>query len=196
MAEIKNQKPKKPDIRYLNEMKAVLYDKKWAKTAPNFPVYYMYRGVKKKAGLRYNITVIPPRMLGKEFVKTKGHDHQGKIKEVYTVLRGEAIYLFQRRKKNKVLDVYAVKAKRGESVIIPEGYGHITINPSKKNELKEGDWAVKSCKNVYGFIEKMGGMCYYCLKSGWIKNKNYGIVPKLRFKKPLKKLPRNLDFLR
>lgn len=38
----------KPEIRYLNDMKMVLYDQKWAKKAPDFEVYYMYRGVKKK----------------------------------------------------------------------------------------------------------------------------------------------------
>ena len=30
-------------------------------------------------------------------------------------------------------------------------------------------------------------MCWYT-KSGWIKNKKYGRIPKLRFKKPLKRL--------
>jgi len=176
-------------------MKEVLYDQKWAKNAPNFALYYMYRAVKKKSGLRYNITVIPPRMLGNEFVKTKGHDHLGKFKELYTVLRGEAIYLFQKCKKDKVLDVYAIKAKKGESALVPARYGHITINPAKQ-ELKEADWAVEDCKNVYGFIEKMKGMCYYYTKNGWLKNKNYQKVPKLRFKKPLKTVPEDLSFLK
>ncbi len=185
---------KKPDIRYLNDMKNVLQDKEWAKKAPNYELYYMYRGVKKEKGFRYNITVIPPRMLGKEFVKTKGHDHIGKFKEIYTILNGEAIYLFQKCKNKMVLDVYAIRAKKNESVLIPAGYGHITINPSKKI-LKEADWAVENCKNDYSFIEKMAGMCYYYTKSGWIKNENYKSVPKLKFKKPLKKIPKDLSFL-
>src|SRR4030042_2389134 len=112
----------KPDIRYLNDMKKVLYDQKWAKTAPNFELYYMYRGIKTRDDLRYDITVIPPRMLGKEFVKTKGHEHTGNFGELYTVLEGKAIYLLQKYekgKKNKIKDVYCVKAKKGESVIIP-----------------------------------------------------------------------------
>ena len=32
-------KVKKPDIRYLNDMREVIYDKKWLKTAPNLELY-------------------------------------------------------------------------------------------------------------------------------------------------------------
>jgi len=182
------------EVRRLNEMKKVLFDKNWAKTAPNLKLYYMYRNVKKKDGLRYDITVIPARMLGKEFVKTKGHSHDKNYGEVYTVLKGKALYLFQKNKKNKVLDVYAVKARKGESVIIPPGYSHVTINPAN-TDLKEANWLVEKCKQIYGPFEKMHGACYYYTKSGWTKNKSYATVPVLRYKKPLKKLPKNLDFL-
>lgn len=215
----------KPQIRFLNEMKKVLYDKKWAKTAPNFEVYYMYRGVKKKNGLRYDITIIPPKMLGKEFVKTKGHEHSGNYQELYIVLLGKALYLIQKLKNKKfaeasphlpersegremnevqrttprqasaIEDVYAVRAKKGEAVIIPPGYGHITINPLKK-ELIEANWLAQKCQNIYTLFEKKQGACYYYTKKGWIKNKNYGKIPKLHFKKPLKKIPKNLDFLK
>lgn len=185
---------RKPDIRFLYDMKEVVCDKKWLKTAPNFELYYMYRGVKTKGKLRYDITVIPPKMLGKEFVKTKGHEHSGNFSELYIVLEGKAIYLIQKFQKNKIEDVYAVKAKKGESVIIPPGYGHITINSGRK-ELKEANWLDKKCQNIYElFIKKQGG-CYYYTKSGWIKNKNYKNMSKLRFEKPLKKTPKNLDFL-
>jgi len=186
---------KNPEIRHLNDMKKVVCDKEWLKKAQNYELYYMYRGLKKEKGLRYNITVIPVRMLGKEFVKTKGHDHKGNFKEIYTVLSGRAIYLLQKCKGKKVLDVFAVKAGKNESALIPAGYGHITINPGRKT-LKEADWARENCRNDYKFIEKMGGMCYYYTKSGWIKNENYESVPKLKFRKPLKGLPENLDFLK
>ena len=191
----KLQIDKKPDIRYLDEMRGVLFDKKWAKNAPNLELYYMYRGVKEKNGLRYDITVIPAKILGKEFVKTKGHEHSKNYGEVYKVLEGKAIYLMQKREKEEIKDVYAVKAKRGEVVIIPPSYGHITINPSKKI-LIEANWCSKKCKNKYELFEKMRGACYFYIKSGWIKNKNYKFVPKIRFEKPLKSMPKNLKFLK
>lgn len=182
------------EVRCLKEMKKVLYDQKWAKTAPNFKVYYMYRGVKKKNGLRYDITVIPPRMLGKEFVRTKGNRNSKNFPELYTVLKGEAIFLMQKAKGKNVKDVLVIRAKKGDWLIIPSKYAIITINPSKKN-LETGNWVSEKNKNIYSELEKMKGACYYYTKKGWIKNKNYKRVPKLRFKKPLRKMPKNLNFL-
>ena len=185
----------KPQIRYLNEMKSVLYDQKWAKTAPNLEVYYMYRGVKEKNGLRYDITVIPYQMLGKEFPKTKGHHHSNQYQEVYQVLEGEVFFLAQKGKKNLIEDIYAIQAKKGEIIIVPPGYEHLLINPSKK-KLKMGNWIFKRCQNIYDFFERLQGACYYYTKRGWIKNKNYAKIPKLRIEKPLKSKPKNLDFLK
>lgn len=185
---------KKPDIRFLYDMKKVIYDRKWLKSAKNFPLYYMYRGIKKKGDLRYDITVIPSLMLGNEFTKTKGHEHSNKYGEVYQVLKGKAIYLIQKWKRNKIEDVFAIKAEKNDFVVIPPYCGHITINPINQ-ELREANWISKKCKNNYHLFEKKQGACYYYTKSGWIKNKNYKKVLKLRFKKPLKKMPKNLDFL-
>lgn len=133
--------------------------------------------------------------MGKEFVKTKGHEHSGNYSEIYIILKGEAIYLIQKGKGNNIEDVYAVKAKKGNAVPVPRGYGHVTINYSKKM-LREANWSNEKCKNIYDLFEKKRGACYYYTKGGWIKNKNYDIVPKLHFEKSLKKLPKNLDFLK
>ena len=175
------------DIRFLNDMKKVLYDQEWAKNAHNFELYYMDRGLEKKDELRYDITTIPSRMLGKEFVKTKGHDHIGKYGEAYMVLEGEAIYLMQKYDKLEIQDVYAVKAQKGDVVAIPPYYGHISINPSNKT-LKMANWVSEECKSCYHLFQKKQGACYYYTKSGWIKNKKYKNIPELRFEKPLKNI--------
>jgi hypothetical protein len=74
----------KPGIRMLYDMLDVIYDRKWLSNAQNSELYYMYRELSlskkesiamKEYGLRYDITVIPPRMLGCEFIKTAGHYH-------------------------------------------------------------------------------------------------------------------------
>ncbi len=168
-------------IRHLKEMKDVIYDQDWLKTAnPDLELYYMYRGIKTKDNLRYDITVIPPKILGKEFVKTKGHKHNPH--EIYIVLEGEAIFLAQKTKNKTVEDVFAIKAKKNNTIIIPSNYSHITINPSNQ-ELKLGNYIDKDCKNDYTPIKKMKGACYFYTKSGWIKNKNYKKIPELKFKK-------------
>ena len=187
-------KSKKPEIRFLHDMKKVIYDQKWLKRAANFEVYYMHRGIKKKGNLRYDITVIPAQMLGQEFTKTKGHIHSQNFQELYKVLKGKAIFLLQKAENKKVEDVLALKAKTGDVVIVPPYYGHITINPSK-NTLSVANWVSKKCKNIYTAVQKNRGFCYLYTKKGWVKNKNYKIIPKLRFEKPLKKMPKSLEFL-
>jgi len=184
----------KPEVRFLDDMKEVLYDKEWAKKAPNFKLYYVYRGVKKKGELRYDITVIPPRILGKEFVKTKGNRNSNNFQELYTVLEEEAIILMQKMKGKIAKDAVVFKLKRGDWIIIPSDYYIVVINPSKKI-LKTANWVSEKNKNIYKELEKMEGACYYYTKSGWIKNRNYKKVPKLQFKKPLKSIPKNFDFL-
>jgi glucose-6-phosphate isomerase len=186
---------KKPDVRYLDEMKSVLYDKEWAKAAENIPLYYMYRGVKEKNDLRYDITIIPPKMLAEEFAKTKGNRNSEGYQELYTVLEGKALFFMQKVKGKIVEDAMVVEAKPRDWVIVPSNYAIITINPSNKI-LKIGNWVSKKTENIYQEIEKMKGACYFYTQTGWKKNKNYVKIPRLRFEKPLESLPKNLDFLK
>ncbi len=193
-----NLKNLTPDIRKLSDIKEVVYDQEWLKIASNLELYYMYRGLEKKDGLRYDITVIPAKMLGSEFTKTKGHYHVGAYQEVYIVLEGKAIYLMQKtgKEESETEDVYAIEAQKGDVVVIPPFYGHVTINPSKTEELKMANWVSPQCKSDYSLYEKLQGACYYYTKQGWIKNKNYKSVPELRFEETLKSIPENLDFLK
>jgi glucose-6-phosphate isomerase, archaeal len=196
---------RKPDVRRLNDMEAVIYDKEWLKTADNSELYYMYRGIKEENNLRYDITVIPPRMLGQEFVKTKGHEHIGPFGEIYIVLEGLGIYLIQKYLvedgKEKIEDVSAIIAKKGDVIIIPPYYGHVTINPGH-DILKTANWISPACSSRYDLFEKKGGACYFALKNSegekikWLKNNNYKNVPALSFKEPQKALPDKLDFLK
>lgn len=191
-------KNKTPDIRYLYDMKDVIYDKEWLKTAPNLELYYMYRGLKKKEELRYDITVIPAQMLGKEFVRTKGNRNSKNFPELYNVLEGEAIFLMQKTSKKdiKVIeDVVAIKTKPKDSVIISAEYAIIMINPSDQT-LKTANWVSEKNENIYEELKAMQGACYFYTIEGWIKNKNYKQVPELRFEEPKKSIPDNLDFLK
>lgn len=175
-----------PDVRYLYDMGNVLYDKKLIKKAKNIPLYFMYRGIKKRGKLRYDITVIPPKLLGKEFVKTKGHRHL-KAREKYTVLRGKAIFLLQKynEREDKLEKVIAFKAKKGESIIIPPLYDHITINPCKRFTLVLSNWIPENAKSDYSILQKKKGAAYFYTLDGWIKNRNYKDIPDLEIKKPL-----------
>jgi len=77
-----------PDVRTLEQMRPVLHDSN--ADGPE-EVYYMYRSVSlpehdalmKEHKVRYDITVIPAAVYGKEFVKTKGHFHPKKGEHTY-----------------------------------------------------------------------------------------------------------------
>ncbi|MFA5083961.1 MAG: glucose-6-phosphate isomerase family protein [Candidatus Paceibacterota bacterium] len=188
---------KKPGIRFLNEMQPVLCDQEWftkIKKTEKFAVYYVYRGLKKKGDLRYDITVIPAKMFGKEFPKTKGH-HHFEIPELIQVLEGKAFYFFQKGTGASIKEAYAVKASKGDVVIVPTGYDHLTINPGKKR-LVMANWIFNKTENDYSFFDRFQGACYYYTKNGWVRNKKYKKIPKLEIKKPQSKsMPKNLDFL-
>lgn len=186
---------KTPDVRYLDEVRMVMADQNFAKTAENSELYYMYRKLEVKNDLRYDITVIPPRMFGNEFVKTKGHIHAGFYGEVYMVLEGEGIYFAQLGDENEIKDVFAVHGKKSDVIIIPAGYGHVTINPGKE-QLKTANWIAENDKGDFSMFEKNQGGCYYYISPGnWIKNEHYKKVPPLRFEEPLKEVPKDLSFL-
>ncbi|MSU60567.1 MAG: glucose-6-phosphate isomerase [Candidatus Staskawiczbacteria bacterium] len=185
-----------PDLRHLDDMRMVLADQDFAKTAGNVALYEMYRKLKVENGLRYDITVIAPRMFGNEFVKTKGHIHAGFYGEVYMVLEGEGIYFAQKGDENNIEDVFAVHAKKGDVIIIPAGYGHVTINPGV-GHLRTANWIAEQDKGDFSMFEKNQGACYYYLAPGqWVKNEHYKQVPRLRFEEPLKEVPKDLSFLK
>lgn len=165
----------------LHDMDDVLYDREWAKDAENLELYYMYRDLFlsrrdgdlfKEQGLRYDITIIPPLMLGREYVKTAGHYHPkvpGQIvtyPEVYEVLEGVATYLLQ---KEDLSDVVVVRARAGDKVVVPPGYGHITINESNKR-LKMANFVCRDFSSIYDPIKERGGGAYFLTHEGFVKN--------------------------
>jgi len=185
----------KPNIRMLFDMNDVVYDREWLSGTDNVELYYMYRDLSlskkdtltmKEHNLRYDITIIPPRMLGCEFVKTAGHYHplvpgtDITYPEIYEVLMGEANYLIQKPENDSIKDAVMIKAGEGDKVIIPPGYGHLTINASNK-VLKMANWVADNFESIYSQIKEKGGGAYFILQKGIVKNPGYNEVPELRF---------------
>ncbi|MFH1127602.1 MAG: glucose-6-phosphate isomerase family protein [archaeon] len=188
-----------PTIRRLKDMADVITDKKWLGTAEKeIRLYYMFRDISKKDdketieknNLRYDITVIPPNTLGREYIKTAGHAHplipdtSVTYTELYEVISGEGLYLLQKTDGNKVRDAYFIKAKAGEKIIIPPGYSHITIN-TKDTRLIMSNWVARNFTSLYENIRTMKGGAYYVTTEKTIKNPAYANrSDKIRFKKP------------
>jgi glucose-6-phosphate isomerase len=156
----------------------------------------MYRDCAKTASdrrwlherdLRYDITVIPPRNLCGECVKTKGHYHPKNPQdvgypEIYEVLDGEVWYLLQTRPPD---DVVLIAATAGDVVVIPPGYGHVSINPSPDRTLSMANIVSTAFESEYGDYEKLQGAAYYAMADGTLKkNPRYGTVPPARHARP------------
>jgi glucose-6-phosphate isomerase len=161
----------------------------------------------KEAGLRYDLTVILPKMLGSEFNKTYGHYHPLKdgtgltYPEVYEVISGTALCLLQKMGKNEdeLDEIYLVKVISGEKVIIPPNFGHITINPLSA-PLAMSNWVASEFTSEYELYEKNHGGGYYITKSQInsnlqiIKNRHYKKLPKLIKARPKELKQFALDF--
>jgi len=185
----------RPEVRRAVDLKPVLAFPE--KLKEDFDAYYMFRDsfkneeegrIIKKAGLRYDYTIIPPNSIGGERIKTYGHYHPEVVDgltypEIYQVLEGEAFFIIQKPAGENIEDVIVVRAEKGEFVIVPPNYGHVTINPMEKN-LITANWVCRSFSSIYEPYTSKRGACYYYVDGKWVKNKNYGKVPEIRFAKP------------
>ena len=181
----------KPSIRTLEQMRPVLKD---GKISSPSECYYMYRNVCREenremiegSGLRHDITVIPALMLGSEFNKTFGHFHpkqpekEVSYPEVYEVLYGRGHFILQAEDSTKF---FVIDAKAGEKVLIPPGFGHVTINPSKEC-LVVSNWVCSGFESDYSVFEKKNGAIYYETKGGWVENKKYPFLPQIEYEDP------------
>lgn len=178
-----------PGIRTVRDMQSVLANPVCTETGP---LYYMYRDLARSEAdrqwlsahcLRYDITVIPPLDLCGECVKTKGHYHPADpagtgYPELYEVLEGEAQFLLQSRRLD---DAILVDALAGSCVVIPPGYGHVTLNPSHDTTLAMANLVSTAFASEYGEYETLHGAAYYVMSDGRIiKNPHYSEVPALR----------------
>lgn len=202
--------PVAPAVRTAADLEPVLADGEAGRAAfrpggdgggigPAAGVYFMYRGVGFPAhralfeahGLRYDITVVRPGTLGAEYVKTFGHYHPlapGQAlayPEVYEVLAGRGHFLLQEPAPAagggwRVSDAVLVEAGPGEKVVIPPGYGHVTINPGE-GWLVIGNLVAIAFQALYEPFREARGAAYYELAGeGFRPNPRYGPVPPLR----------------
>jgi glucose-6-phosphate isomerase len=181
------------DIRFKKDMLDVLYEPEGA--GPE-ELYYMYRDVCRemdreliaKHNLRYDVTAIGPGNVGGEYIKTAGHYHPIKpgtettYPEVYEVLYGKAHYLLQTDPDEDGVDAILIEAVAGDKVLIPPGYGHITINPGP-TVLVMSNWVGADFASVYGSIKELRGGAYFELVADgederFVANPNYKPAPR------------------
>lgn len=157
--------------------------------------YYMIRGGSDQK----NITVWEPGTISHEYIKTYGHYHVGKLDETYWILYGEGVALLQKlatdEKGNMIDDIVdefkAVPVKPGDSVYMPEGYGHLVANTgmtyfvtadSSPVSFTGTDTASMPGHADYEPVKRMQGFAYYVVehdgKPALKRNPKYKVIKK------------------
>ncbi len=151
---------------------------------PNEQCYDFYRNIVfekdsalfQKNDFRYDITVIFPGTINREFKKTSGHyhgyiaGHQTTYPEIYEVLEGRALYILQKavnfdqNEEPVICDRRAVFVEAGQAIIIPPLYGHCSINVGE-GPMVFSNIAVVSCPLHYDIIKAKHGLSIYALKN-------------------------------
>ncbi len=187
--------PKHYAARTHEKMQEVLMDPKGVGPAIH---YYMIRGgVDQK-----NITVWEPGTISGEYIKTYGHYHVGKLDETYWVLFGEGVALLQKLALDAqgimipdvVEEFKAIRVKAGDSVYMPEGYGHLVANVGSTYFATADDSPVnfdeKNAVSMPGHadyepVKKMQGFAYYVVehegKPCLAKNPRYKEIKQTNF---------------
>lgn len=170
--------------------------------------YHMVRGGTEQR----NITIWEPGKVGREYIKTYGHYHVGKLDETYWILYGEGIALVQKRAENgsgepkndEISEIYAVHVKPGDALYIPAEWGHLVANISSTFFVTADDSPVNFDDNDpvslpghadYEAVKTMQGFAYYIVEKDGrptlVKNEKYNKIPDIEIieieKYPLKK---------
>ncbi len=172
-------------VRRIFDLKDVLLDE----PKEDGDAYYMFRGVHRpedekkfeKYKVRYDITVIPPRTIGREYIKTLGHYHPEaenglSYPEVYEVLHGHALFLQQGPDAS---DFLVTEAKKGDVVVMIPNHGHITVNIGGE-PLILANLVSSKFQSIYEPVKEKHGFAWYYTTEGWIPNKHYEKHPKIR----------------
>jgi oxalate decarboxylase/phosphoglucose isomerase-like protein (cupin superfamily) len=122
--------------------------------------------------LRYDVTIILPRIIWGEYNKTHWHYHPKnslwkKYEEIYEVIYWNALFLQQN---NEVS--YYTNAKQWDKVIMNEWFWHVTINDSD-DILVMANIVNDTFESEYNNYNKNNWANYIYTKTWFILNKNY-----------------------
>jgi glucose-6-phosphate isomerase len=180
---LEGQKLPPTSTRLIDEMRTVLEDPSVDYSKEIYRVYRDLPDPDQPAGMRTDMTVVPPGKIGKEFAKTHGHYHIGEGAEPYKLLQGSGMLLLQKPDfdLSGVEAVRLVKLPLNQVVEVPSGWGHTLINIGNET-LVALNYQNPEVKEFYSAYEKKQGAAYYIESADdlpkLVPNKNYGEVPK------------------
>ncbi len=157
-------------------------------------VYHVYEGIHLKSedarfrstGLSVDLTVMWPGELTGEWAKTAGHFHSAAHSEdprieLVEIVSGQALILLQASYRERIEDLQLVTAGPGDWVLVPPGYGHVSINVGEDVLM----FTVAHSQDIYLEYEDIArhrGAGIWAGPAGIRENPNYSAIP------PVKKL--------
>ncbi len=151
----------------------------------------------KSSGLQCDLTVMPPGKISDEYAKTPGDYHSPKpstgirFPTVYEVIYGQVFWVLQLPSKDldRIEQVYIVEGRRGDKMVVPPGFGQVSVNPANE-VLVMSQWHARGDLGESEPYEKHNGAAYYVVESHrlskngetqvepeFISNLNYKQVP-------------------
>lgn len=151
------------------------------------PVYWVFTEATEDRWA--NVTIIAWGNYGGELPKTFGHYHpDNAVDETYHLIEGEGVLQMQKKHfesgqldPKRVDEVYLIKARPGDEVVIKNIWGHSWTNTGKLPLISFDDWRSGHTPSDYEPIERVKGMAYYLVEeNGVVKaipNPNYKDLP-------------------
>ncbi len=184
-------------ITETNDIKFFLKEKDGLKDEEVFRVYQTIRLLEDKElwdDISFDIIVIQPGKLGKEYMKTIGYyrsvaENGYRYPEIYQIAEGYVEFFLQQpsQSHDKIKDAVMIRAQRLDVVVIPPAYGLTLINPSEKKAIVTRLRAMETAE-INDQYKQTHGECYYRIEEDkWDFNENYEEIPMLRLEKPQNK---------
>jgi oxalate decarboxylase/phosphoglucose isomerase-like protein (cupin superfamily) len=153
----------------------------------NEPVFSKYMrldvdGLYESKKVRINEYVIPPNLLGIEYIKTKAvlSPTYSKIIEVH---HGGGAIMLQKIIDGSVVDVIYSTIKKNQKIVVPAGYSMVLINNRQNSPLVVAEIMSTDAKN-YTVLDEVQGMSYYIIrknaKQETVLNPKYRTAPEMR----------------
>ncbi len=158
-------------------------------TGPD-PVYWVFGQISDDRWA--NVTIITAGRYAGEYPKTFGHYHGSNDPETYHLIEGEGVLMMQKKHMeggvhvpDEVDEVYLVRAKPGEEILITPEWGHSWSNIGDTPLISYDDWRSGHTPADYEPIEKLQGLAYYLVEENGeptpVPNPNYKNLPQAQW---------------
>ena len=145
----------------------------------------------KEKKIRPDITALFSGSIGEELIRTEGHEHLSGFPEIYETVLGKGGYLLFKAEDDEVRDVFFVFSEKGDHVVFPPGYKHISVNLGETPFVMT-DWVSTEANPDFEYIRKHNGGPYWVVKRDklwFVRNQRYKRIPRIRVVRPAPEIP-------